>query len=88
MFTIFAYKSYICREKELDMPKHHHSKLFFEDITDLEPRNAFRFDRSADSNNLAYGSIYQMHIARRNLLTKACMLPANMGRPIYVGKKK
>ncbi len=62
-------------------------KIFIEDVKGLEPEDAFRIDRKPDPNNLAYQSIYKMHIPKYfHTFNFAFGVPGN--RAFQLGKRK
>ena len=73
--------------KSLDTHEHQHNKVFLEDIPGLTIENAFRIDRTSDVNNVTYGSLYRMHIAKHRRFSEHC-LGLNTGSKIKENKNK
>ena len=60
-------------------------KIFIDDIPGLEVSAAFRVDKTADKNNVIYGSIYKMHVAKHHSVGYSC-LGNKPGEAQYYGK--
>ena len=65
-------------------------KVFIEGVWDVKAETAYRLDRHADANNLAYLALYKMHVARyrRHTGRGALGLPPNEVLQLEGTKKK
>lgn len=45
-------------------------KVFFEEVPGLTAETAYRVDRTADRNNVVYGSLYRMHVAKHRRISE------------------
>ena len=62
-------------------------KVFIDEMFNLSPEEAYRIDRKPDANNLIYGCLYAMHIAKYHRVFNS-VLGLGVNQVVTVGKGK
>ena len=86
IFSVVSRKTSLTKSEEkcITQPS---GKVFIDDMRDLAPEDAYRFDRKPDASNLTYQSIYNKHIARYHRVINS-VLGLRANQIINLGKEK
>ena len=61
--------------------------MFIDEMLNLSPEEAYRIDRKPDANNLTYGCLYAMHIAKYHRVFNS-VLGLGLNQVVTIGKGK
>ena len=79
----------VCRNFKEETISHAETrgKVFIDEMFNLSPEDAYRIDRKPDANNLTYGCLYAMHIAKYHRVFNS-VLGLGVNQMVTMGKGK